>query len=107
MKSADDWLACGQVRTQLAIVTLSGLGSSEPCPESLTRSGLGRQFCELTANFVRLSILSLFQVVTGSHLRRIFDSNRASASDVADRLPRAFEDQNGYRWPGQHRAMGR
>ena len=30
----------------------------------------------------------------GPRLRRIFDSSRAPASDVADRLPRIFEDHN-------------
>lgn len=30
----------------------------------------------------------------GPRLRRIFDSSRAQASDVADRLPRIFEDHN-------------
>jgi hypothetical protein len=30
----------------------------------------------------------------GSQLRRIFDSSRAPASDVADRLPGIFEDHD-------------
>ena len=30
----------------------------------------------------------------GPRLRRIFDSGRESASDVADRLPGIFEDHN-------------
>ena len=30
----------------------------------------------------------------GPRLRRIFDSSRAPASDVADRLPGIFEDHN-------------
>ncbi len=50
----------------------------------------------------------------GPRLRRIFDSSRAPASDVADRLPGIFEDHNlvvrktpGFgRWPGDRGRTG-